>query len=49
MVVAHLSLFVLILVFALAGFGLAACDHQGPAERAGERIEDTAGEVIGIT
>lgn len=32
----------LLMVFALSGFGLlAACDNQGPAEEAGEAIDDS--------
>lgn len=45
MVVARTSLLALILVFGLAGLSLSACDRQGPAERAGERIDDTVDEA----
>lgn len=37
---------VLLMAFALSSFGLvAACDNQGPAEEAGEAIDDSVQEA----
>lgn len=35
----------LYLLFIVAVLGLAACEQQGPAERAGENIDEAAEEI----
>ncbi|MCC5812173.1 MAG: hypothetical protein JJU06_17585 [Ectothiorhodospiraceae bacterium] len=37
--------FLLFMLLAFSGFGLVACDDQGPAEEAGEEIDDTAEDI----
>lgn len=39
------ALLILLLGLALGTLGLTACDDQGPAEEAGEEIDDTADDV----
>jgi len=35
----------LLILFALGSIGIVACDSQGPAEEAGENIDETAEDV----